>query len=100
MSKQMVRSILAGTALVMTLTVTFPGSSQAAGFGPAMESGNVLELVLHWFADLWNGNQQQGGHTRTVLSKSTTSPSSGSGTTSGTPLVCGGDQGVCIDPNG
>ena len=35
MSKQMVRSILAGTALVMTLTVTFPGSSDAAFLGDA-----------------------------------------------------------------
>ena len=100
MSKQTVRSILAGAALVTTLTVTFPGSSQAAGFTPAMESGNVLELVLHWFAGLWNGNQQQGGHARTVLSKSSTSaPNPGSGTP-GTTLLCGGDQGVCIDPNG
>ena len=99
MSKKMVRSILAGTALVTTLTVTFPGSSQAAGFTPAMESGNVLELVLHWVSSVWNGNQQQGGHARTVLSKSSTLPPM-TGTSSGTTVVCGGEQGVCIDPNG
>lgn len=101
MSKQMVRSILAGTALVMSLSFTFPVPTEAAGFSPAMDSGNVLELVLHWFSGLWNGIQQENGHSaRTVLSKSTTSPSPGSGTTSGTTLICGGEQGVCIDPNG
>lgn len=92
MSRQMVRSILAGTALVITLNVTFPVSSEAAGFSPLMDSGNMVELVLHWFSGLWNG-----GH---VLAKTVASPAPGSGTTSGTVVTCGGDQGVCIDPNG
>ena len=98
MSKQRVRSILAGTALVMTLTVTFPVSTEAAGFSRAVDHGSVLELVLHWFSGLWNGSQPENGHTRTVL-KSTASPIPGTGTTSGT-IPCGGEQGVCIDPNG
>jgi len=93
MSKQTVRTILAGTALIMTLTVTFPVSSEAAGWSPVVDRGGVLELVLHWFSNLWNG-----GH---ALAKSVASPNPGTGTTtSGTVVPCGGDQGVCIDPNG
>jgi hypothetical protein len=98
MSKQMVRSILAGTALVIALNVTFPVSSEAAGLSPLMDSGNMVELVLHWFSSLWNGSPQGNGHRATA--KTVASPAPGSSTTSGTVVTCGGDQGVCIDPNG
>ncbi len=99
MSKQMVRSILAGTALVITLNVTFPVSSEAAGFSPLMDSGNMVELVLHWFSSLWNASPQGNGQIR-ATAKTVASPAPGTGTTSGTAVTCGGDQGVCIDPNG
>jgi len=92
MSKQTVRTILAGTALIMTLTFTFPVSTEAAGWNPVADRGGVLELVLHWFSNLWNG-----GH---VLAKTVASSSPGTGTTTSGTVVCGGDQGVCIDPNG
>ena len=92
MSKQRVRSILAGTALVITLNVTFPVSSEAAGFSPVVDSRNMVELVLHWVSSLWNG-----GH---ALAKTVAAPAPGKGTPAGTVLTCGGEQGVCIDPNG
>jgi hypothetical protein len=96
MSKRKVGSILAGIALATTLSMTFPGSSEAAGWTPALRGGDVLELVLHWFSSLWNGDQGTRTQNRTVLKSQSAPPSTA---TSG-PLVCGGDQGVCIDPNG
>ena len=97
MSKRMVRSILAGIALVMTLTMAFPGSSEAAGWSPALRGGDLLELVLQWVSNLWNGNQGTRAQSRTILKSEPASPPA---QTSGTQVPCGGDQGVCIDPNG
>lgn len=99
MSKQTVRSILAGTALVTTLNVMLPVSSEAAGFSPVMDSGNMVELVLHWFSSLWNGSHQGNGQLKDSA-KTVAAPGPGTGNPSGTTLICGGEQGVCIDPNG
>ena len=97
MSKRKAGSILAGIALAMTLSLTFPGSSEAAGWSPALRGGDVVEFVLHWFSSLWNGDQGARTQSRTVLKSQSAPPPA---TTSGTQVVCGGDQGVCIDPNG
>jgi hypothetical protein len=83
-----------GIALVMTLSIVVPASSEAAGLSSALRDGNVLELVLHWFSDLWGGDRAGSAMTRTA----STAP--GTGTPAGTAVPCGGDQGVCIDPNG
>jgi hypothetical protein len=88
MSKRTVRNIMTGTALVMTLTVGLPAVTEAAGFGSALRDGNVLELVLHWFSGFWSSAASRATTTTTT----TTGPS--------TTAACGGDQGVCIDPNG
>jgi hypothetical protein len=84
-----------GLALVMTLSIVVPASSEAAGLSSGLRDGNVLELVLHWFSDLWGGDRTGIATTRTA----STDPGTGT-TTSGTATPCGGDQGVCIDPNG
>jgi hypothetical protein len=98
MSKRTVRSMITGTALVMTLTVGLPAVTEAAGFGPALRDGDVLELVLHWFSDFWNGNPAgNAGNAGTGTGMTRTA---GTGTAPGTAAACGGDQGVCIDPNG
>jgi hypothetical protein len=93
MSKRTVRSMITGTALVMTLTVGLPAVTEAAGFGSALRDGDVLELVLHWFSDLWSGSPA-GNAGNGAISRAATVPGP-------TPAAaCGGDQGVCIDPNG
>lgn len=93
MSKRTVRSIMTGTALVMTLTVGLPAVTEAVGFGSALREGDVLELVLHWISDLWNGGRAgSAGNSAISRAATTTGPS--------TTAACGGDQGVCIDPNG
>ena len=97
MSKRTAGNILAGIALATMLFMTFPGSSEAAGWSPALRGGDVLELVLHWFSSLWNGDQGIRTQNRTVLKSQAAPPPA---TTSGTQAPCGGDQGVCIDPNG
>lgn len=98
MSKRTVRSIISGTALVMTLSVGLPAVTEAAGFTPALRDGDVLELVLHWFSDFWTGIR--GGSTGDI-SAPRAAATTGTTTTSGTTTTtCGGDQGVCIDPNG
>jgi hypothetical protein len=99
MSKRTVRSVISGTALVMTLSVGLPAVTEAAGFTPALRDGDVLELVLHWFSDFWSGIRPASGGDvatpRAAASTGTTSTSNGT-----TTATCGGDQGVCIDPNG
>lgn len=100
MSKRTVRSILAGTALVMALTMTFPGSTEAAGWSGALRGGDVLELVLHWFSALWNGGHEASPQNRAVLKDQSASPPGPGNGTNGSSAPCGGEQGVCIDPNG
>lgn len=90
MSNRTARSILTGLALVTTLTVTLPGSTEAAGFSPTLRGGDVVSQVWHWLSDLWTGKAH-------VTSAPSTSTGGGAPSSS---AACGGDQGVCIDPNG
>jgi len=100
MSKRTVRSVISGTALVMTLSVGLPAVTEAAGFTPALRDGDVLELVLHWISDFWTGIR--GGSTGDVSAPRAAATTTTGTTTTGssTTTTCGGDQGVCIDPNG
>jgi hypothetical protein len=101
MSSSRVGKLLTGTVLVAALTIALPGSTEAAGRGAAAQSGDVWEMVVSWFSDLWNGAVREpvGGASgfSSILDKA-----SSSGAPSGTATVnaCQGDQGVCIDPNG
>jgi hypothetical protein len=87
--------------LFAALTVALPGSTEAAGRGSAVKSGEVWELVVSWFSDLWNvtaGKPVSGASA--VFSTVGQDRATGAGSTPAAATVCKGDQGVCIDPNG
>jgi len=95
MSTRTVRSILAGIALVIALTLALPPATEAAGVSPSLLDGGVVTLVWHWLSALWNGERssvpaQPPAH---ATSRATAPPP-------GQTSSCNGDQGVCIDPNG
>jgi hypothetical protein len=94
-----VRNGLTGLTLVLALMVALPGSTEAAGLRSSGQEWGVWSLVVSWFSDLWTGAFQDGGTaTLSSASSATTDPGTGGPTTSG--AICGGDQGMCIDPNG
>jgi len=98
MSSSRVGKLLTGMVLVAALTIALPGSTEAAGHGSAVQSGDIWGLVVSWFSDLWNGavREPAAGYSSVRDNASSTgAPSSPS-----TSTVCQGDQGVCIDPNG
>src|SRR4051812_46113337 len=100
MSSPKVRNLLTGMTLVMALLVALPGSTEAAGLGSAGQERDVWSLVVSWFSDLWNGALREPvGGMSVQSSASSTSTDPGTGGPS-TTAVCGGDQGMCIDPNG
>jgi hypothetical protein len=90
--------------LVAVLTIALPGSTEAAGRGSAVQSGDVWGLVVSWLSDLWSGVMREpvGGAAgySSVLDNSSSAGSAGSPSGTTTSSVCQGDQGVCIDPNG
>jgi hypothetical protein len=102
MSRRTVRSILTGIALMIALMLALPSPSQAAGLAPDLRGGDLVSLAWHWLAGLWNGNPGQA-----MANKQLADEAAGGGTASGqggtassNAQPCGGDQGVCIDPNG
>jgi hypothetical protein len=100
MSSPKVRNLLTGMTLVMALMVALPGSTEAAGLRSSGEDMDVWSFVVSWFSDLWTGAFQEPAGGTSVLSSAssaTTEPGTGGPSTS---AICGGDQGMCIDPNG
>jgi hypothetical protein len=98
MSSSRVGKLLTGMVLVAVLTIALPGSTEAAGHGSAVQSGDVWGLVVSWLSDLWNGAvREPASGVSSVLDNSS---SIGSPSSSATTTTCKGDQGVCIDPNG
>jgi len=98
MSTRTVRSILAGIALIIALTLALPTATEAAGLSPALRDGGVVTLVWEWLSALWSGELWRSPLAEQPPAHSTsraTAPPPGSSTS-----TCGGDQGVCIDPNG
>lgn len=94
MSSPKVRTILTGMALVVALTVALPARSEAAGFSPARDGGDMWSQVWSWFSELWSTGAGETGLSSLTATETYTPPPT---TTS---AACGGDQGVCIDPNG
>lgn len=100
MSSPKVRNLLTGMTLVVALMVALPGSTEAAGLRSSGQDGDVWGLVVSWFSDLWTGAfREPAGGTSVLSSASASSTDPGTGTPS-TSAICGGDQGMCIDPNG
>jgi len=98
MSSPRVRSIL----LVVVLVLALPVISEAAGL-TASRDGNVWSMVWMWLSQAWSGESRQlAGADATGGMALLSSADSGAPTTSGSSSgpICGGDQGVCIDPNG
>jgi hypothetical protein len=89
-----------GISLVTALTFGVPAASEAAGHPARISAisggGDMLDLVWHWLGGLWGGlNGDSDGSTFATTIKSASTPPPVAGT-----ATCGGDQGVCIDPNG
>jgi hypothetical protein len=99
MSSPKVRTLLTGIALVTTLSVITPMPTHAADLSRSTQDGDVLSLVWHWMANLWSSTDEAGGGHPGLLHMDSASTTDPAPTTSGT-TTCGGDQGVCIDPNG
>jgi len=94
-----VGKLLTGMVLVAVLTIALPGSTEAAGHGSAVQSGDVWRLVVSWLSDLWNGavREPAAGYSSVFDNSGSAGAPSETATTTTT---CKGDQGVCIDPNG
>ena len=96
-----VGKLLTGMVLVAVLTIALPGSTEAAGRGSAVQSGDIWGLVVSWFSDLWNGAVREPvGGAAGYSSVRDNASSTGAPSSPSTSTVCQGDQGVCIDPNG
>ena len=100
MSTRTVRSILAGIALIIVLMLALLPVSEAVRLSPALRDGGVVTLVWQWLSVLWNGELWRSSMPAQppvhATSRATAPPPGPSGSTP----TCGGDQGVCIDPNG
>jgi hypothetical protein len=101
MSSPRFRTILTGLALVGALTVALPVRSEAAGLSPLRDGGDVWSQVWSWFSELWSTGGR-GGDTglSSGLSSLTATETYTPPPPTTTSAACGGDQGVCIDPNG
>jgi hypothetical protein len=95
MSSPRFRTILTGLALMVALTVALPVRSEAAGLSPLRDGGDVWSQVWSWFSELWSTGGSDTGLSSLTATETYTPPPP---TT--TSAACGGDQGVCIDPNG
>jgi len=101
MSSPKVRNILTGLTLAVALLVALPGSTEAAGLRSSGQDRDVWSLVMSWFSDLWTGAFQEPAGGTSVLSSASSASSTDPGTGGpSTSAICGGDQGMCIDPNG
>lgn len=86
MSNRSTRRVLAGLTLAAALTLgsAHPVAAEPAGAAPVLD---VWAAVHEWLVSLWGGE---------AAGSEGVKP----GATSGAEVVCGGDQGACIDPNG
>jgi len=102
MSSLRVRNILIGMFLVAALTLALPVSTEAAGLAPAARGGDGwMDMIWTWVSQLWNGETREAPAGSAAIRQVNGADSAGPTTTSGTNgTPCGGDQGVCIDPNG
>jgi hypothetical protein len=83
--------------IAVAFTVVLPGSTEAAGRGPAVQTETVQAKDIWGLVMSWLFNHLGNGSILTLESSAKTATTPGA-VVQGTPCV--GDQGVCIDPNG
>jgi len=103
MSSPKVRRFLTAIVLLLALAVVVPSPVQAAERSSASAEASLWSAAWQWLTGFWDGGALAGGFG--LLAADSTAPTSSSSTPGGGAAasgatVCGGDQGVCIDPNG
>ena len=103
MFRRTVQRVVVGMALAMLLMLTVPAPAEAAGFDPA-RAEDLWAAVWDWLAGLWGG-PETGPSLRSEAAESGTSCGGDAGVCvdpngANTPTTCQGDAGACVDPNG
>ena len=84
MSRGAARRLALGLALAAAVTLVPARPAAADPAGGSFRGADLWQVAMEWLSAIWNA--------------SPLGPPDGGG--SSTAGACGGDQGVCVDPNG